>query len=92
MQVEETNEQVPELPVEVPAEEVAEEIELEYTTRSDYISAAYFAISSVEGIDTQIMSKEDAKRIKRIIRKSIMIIDDCIGEMYNELYEDDTDD
>lgn len=94
MQVEEQQEEQKEEPVAQPevTEEATEEIELEYTTRSDYISAAYFAISSVEGIDTQIMSKEDAKRIKRIIRKSIMIIDDCIGEMYNELYEDDTED
>lgn len=91
MQVEETNEQPIEQPIEQPAEELVEEVEVEYTTRSDYISAAYFAISSVEGIDTQIMSKEDAKRIKRIIRKSIMIIDDCITEMYNELYEDDAE-
>lgn len=95
MQVEEQKEEPvaqPEEVIEQAAEELTEEIELEYTTRSDYISAAYFAISSVEGIDTQIMSKEDAKRIKRIMRKSIMIIDDCIGEMYNELYEDDTED
>ena len=87
MQVEQTNEEK----IEQPAEELVEEVEVEYTTRGDYISAAYFAISSVEGIDTQIMSKEDAKRIKRIIRKSIMIIDDCITEMYNELYEDDAE-
>lgn len=87
MQVEETNKEK----IEQPAEELIEEVGIEYTTRSDYISAAYFAISSVEGIDTQIMSKEDAKRIKRIIRKSIMIIDDCISEMYDELYDDDAE-
>jgi hypothetical protein len=72
-------------------EELADEIGIEYTTRSDYISAAYFAIASVEGIDTGIMSKEDAKRIKRIMKKSLMIIDDCITEMYDELYENDED-
>lgn len=68
-----------------------QEIEVEYTTRSEYIAAAYSAISAVEGMDTQIMSKEDAKRVKRIIRKSLMIIDDCITEMYDELYEKDED-
>jgi len=70
-------------------EELPEELDVEYTTRSDYISAAYFAISSVEGMDTQIMTREDSKRIKRIIRKSIKIIDDCIGEMHDELFEED---
>ena len=67
--------------------EIEEDVELEYTTRTDYITCAYSAISAVEGMDTQIMSKEDAKRIKRIIRKSLMIIDDCITEMYDELFE-----
>jgi len=74
---------------EILEEELEEEIEVETTTRSDYITAAYFAISSVEGMDTQIMSREDSKRIKRIIRKSIKIIDDCIGEMHDELFEED---
>ena len=70
-------------------EELEEEVEVETTTRSDYITAAYFAISSVEGMDTQIMTREDSKRIKRIIRKSIKIIDDCISEMHDELFEED---
>lgn len=72
--------------------EISEEGEVEYTARLDYITAAYSAISAVEGMDTQIMSKEDAKRVKRIIRKSLMIIDDCITEMYDELFEKDEDD
>jgi hypothetical protein len=80
--------------VEVPLPEQEEEIgeiEVEYTSRAEYISSAYSAISAVEGMDTQIMSKEDAKRVRRIIRKSLMIIDDCITEMYDELYEKDED-
>lgn len=77
-------------------EEVKEEVEqimdVEYTTRTDYISCAFYAISSVEGLDTGIMTKEDAKRIKRIMRKSLRIIDDCINEMHDELFEEDTED
>ncbi len=91
MQIEEQKEEPVALP-EVQTEELEDEISIEYTTRSDYISAAYFAISSIEGIDTGIMTKEDAKRIKRIMRKSLMIIDDCITEMYDELFEDDNED
>ncbi len=68
-----------------------EEIEVELTTRAEYIQSAYFAISSVESLDTGIMTKEDARRIKRIIRRSIEIIDDCIQELHNEIYEDDSD-
>jgi len=89
-----TDEKIKEIIAEVVNEEILEveledEIEVETTTRSDYITAAYFAISSVEGMDTQIMSREDSKRIKRIIRKSIKIIDDCISEMHDELFEED---
>jgi len=89
-----TDEKIKEIIAEVVNEEILEveledEIEVETTTRSDYITAAYFAISSVESMDTQIMTREDSKRIKRIIRKSIKIIDDCIGEMHDELFEED---
>lgn len=73
-------------------EKPEQETEVELTTRNDYIEAAYKAISAFEDIDTGIMTKEDAKRIKRTIRKSILIIDDCISEMYDELFEDDEED
>ena len=69
--------------------EVGEEIDLEYTTRVDYISAAFYSISAVEGIDLLMMSKQDAKKIKRILKKSVRIIDSCISEMYDELFEED---
>ena len=49
-------------------------------------------MSAVDDIDTAIISKEDEKRIKRIKRKSIKIIDICISEMYDELFETDEDD
>lgn len=68
---------------------VGEEIDVEYTTRLDYISAAFYSISSVEGIDLLMISKEDAKKIKRILKKSVRIIDSCISEMYDELFEED---
>lgn len=69
--------------------EIEEGIDIEYTTRLDYISAAFYSISSVEGIDLLMMSKEDAKKIKRILKKSVRIIDSCISEMYDELFEED---
>ena len=73
-------------------EEVLLEGEVEMTTRADYISCAFYAISAIEGMDTGIMSKEGARRIKRILRKSLRIIDDCINEMHDELFEEDTED
>lgn len=72
--------------------EMLEEGFVEFTSASEYINSAYFALSAVEDIDTAIISKEDEKRIKRIKRKSIKIIDICITEMYDELFENDEED
>ena len=81
-------------PTEEPVEETTEELDgyVEFTSASEYINSAYFAMSAVDDIDTAIISKEDEKRIKRIKRKSIKIIDICISEMYDELFETDEDD
>lgn len=65
---------------------------IEYTTREDYITCSYFAIQSVTDIDTGLMTKEDAKKIKRIIRKSLKIIHECVNEMHDELFENDEED
>ena len=72
--------------------EMLEEGMVEFTSAGDYINSAYFALSAVEDIDTAIISKESEKRIKRIKRKSIKIIDICITEMYDELFDTDEDD
>jgi hypothetical protein len=69
--------------------EELEEAAVEFTTREDYIGCAYNAISAVEGLDTGMMNKTDALRVKRIIRKSLRIIDECVNEMYDELFEDE---
>jgi hypothetical protein len=58
-----------------PETESLEEGIVEFTTAGEYINSAYFALSAVEDIDTAIISKEDEKRIKRIKRKAIKIID-----------------
>lgn len=68
-----------------------EEAIFETTTREDYIGCAYNAIAAVEGLDTGMMNKTDALRVKRILKKSLRIIDECVTEMYDELFEDDED-
>ena len=99
-----TNEQIKEVIAEVVKEnlttsssesnetEMLEEGIVEFTTAGEYINSAYFALSAVEDIDTAIISKEDEKRIKRIKRKAIKIIDICLSEMYDELFENDEED
>jgi len=70
-------------------EEGVEDMYFETTSDLEYIQAAYFALSSVEDIDTAIMSKSDEARVKRIKRKSLVIIDECLKTLYDEIIEDD---
>lgn len=65
-----------------------ETIEFETTSRTEYISSAYYAIAAVSEIDTELMSNEDKKRKQNIIRKSLRIIDNIITELDGELFDD----
>lgn len=73
-------------------EEKPEELQegiVEFTTASEYIASSCNAINTINEMDTALMSKSDEARIKRIKRKSLRIIDLCIAEMYDELFESD---
>ena len=74
-------------------EPLEDAIEFETTSRSEYISSAYYAIAAVSEIDTELMQPRDKKRKKEIIRKSLRIIDNIISELDGELFEaeDDSD-
>jgi flagellin-specific chaperone FliS len=63
-------------------------IEFETTSRTEYISSAYYAIAAVSELDTELMSEEDKKRKRDILRKSLRIIDNIISELDGELFED----
>ena len=69
-------------------------IEFETTSRTEYISSAYYAIAAVSELDTELMSDEDKRRKKNILRKSLRIIDNIISELDGELFEtfDEDDD
>lgn len=63
------------------------EIEAEYTSPSEYIQAAYFAMASVDDIDMEIIPSEaEKRRIRRIKWKSIKMIDEALNMMYDDLF------
>jgi flagellin-specific chaperone FliS len=69
--------------------ETAEEnVEFETTSRSEYISSAYYAIAAVSELDTELMPAEDRRRKRNILRKSLRIIDNIISELDAELYDE----
>ena len=73
-----------------PVEEMDGEIEFTYTI--DYLNGACTALATMDDIDTAIMNKRDEQRVKRIRRKCLRIIDTCINEFYDELFESEEED
>lgn len=73
------------------AAEVTEEIFFEPYQDSDYIAAAFSALSAISDIDAGMMSKTSVAKINRIRRQSLRIISHCINNMYDELFEDSSD-
>jgi hypothetical protein len=69
-----------------------EEGVVEFTNNSDYISASTNCLYVLNDIDVLLLSKEDEKRVKRIRRKALKIMDICLSEMYDELFDGDDED
>ena len=69
-------------------EETTDEGIVEFTTREELIGCSYNCIMAVSDMDTGMMSKVDAMRVKRIIRRSLRILDEMSKEMYDELFDD----
>lgn len=65
------------------------EVEVEFTTREEYIGCAFNALSAVSDMDTGLMNKIDQNRVKRIRRMCLRILDECVKEMHDELFENE---
>lgn len=80
--------------VEIPeVEEVEEVVYEEALPWSEVIHSVFAAFSSIDDIDMELASPMDRKRIKRIRRKGLRLIDVGISEIYAEKFEsDDTED
>jgi len=74
-----------------PIPELEQEQEWVYeepTTTPEFIASATNALSAVENFDTAIMTNADRKRVERIRRRSLKIIDYNIGVLYDELFDE----
>jgi hypothetical protein len=67
-----------------------EEWQMEYSSDSEYIQAAAVAMSSVDSIDTALLTKADEQRVKRVKRQGLRIISECLNNLYNEIFDDST--
>lgn len=73
------------------SEEVEEtnEAEFETTSQSELISWSFYAIAAVQGLDTALMDREEKAMVKRIIKRSLRLIDTCIKDLYEVEFEED---
>jgi len=67
------------------------ELLVEYTTREEYIGCAFNAIMAVTDMDTGLLNKVEQNRVRRIRRMCLRILDDCVKEMHDELFETEED-
>jgi hypothetical protein len=75
--------------IELPEEELPEEAEFETTTQSELISCSFYAISAVVDLDTAMMGKLEQAMVKRIIKRSLRLIDTCIKDLYDVEFGED---
>lgn len=72
-----------------PEPEEIEEIIYEEMPWGEVIQCVFAAFSSIDDIDMELASPMDKKRIRRIRRKGLRLIDVGIGEIYAEKFETD---
>jgi len=66
------------------------EIEYEYAdTRAEVITQCYNAIAAVEMLDP--ITKSGQERKKRILNKSLRVIDFYVSQIHDEVFEDQED-
>jgi hypothetical protein len=68
---------------------MSEEIVYEESeSRAEIIATCHYALASVEFYDYAMLDEESKMRIENIKRKSLILIDGFLDEIYYENYED----
>jgi hypothetical protein len=63
-----------------------------YISEAEYIASAFNALAAVDGIDSAMLTGEDKKRVKRIQKKALRILDHNVGELYGYIFEKEDED
>ena len=69
--------------------QLPEDAEFETTSHSELISCSFYAISAVSDMDTAMMSKAEQAMVRRILKRSLRLIDSCIKDLYEVEFEED---
>jgi len=82
-------EKIPEIPTTEAETELEEEIIYEEASSwAEVIHCVFAAFSSIEDVDMEMASPMDRRRIKRIRKKGLRLIDAGISELYAEKFEE----
>lgn len=65
--------------------------EYEILPASEYVAAAFYALSAIEGIDTMILSGREEEMIRDIKDKSLEIIHHYICQYHEETFTEPDD-
>ena len=71
--------------------EAEEQMEIIYESVPpvEYIQAAYFSLAAVDNIDVELITREEAKRIRKIKKMSIELIYESISSLHSDFFEQD---
>lgn len=75
---------------EQPIEPKETDMLVEFTSTPEYLASCFYAISAVEELDATMYNAQALK--KRVMKRCLRIIDTCVKEMYDELFEEEQDD
>ena len=71
--------------------EIKEDEPIEYifeaVSDTECISAAYFALACIEDVDMKMLSDAGIMRVKRIRRNALKIVDHCLNNLHNSLFD-----
>lgn len=74
---------------------VNESVDIEFEasiTTPEYIGASYNALQAVSDMDMALLSNEDKRRVKRIRKKALKIIDYCMCELHDCIFDTEEED
>jgi len=82
------------IPTEDNNEAEDEHIEFVYESvpPAEYIQAAYFSLAAVDNIDVELVTREEAKRIRKIKKMAIELIYESISSLHSDFFEEEESD
>ena len=55
----------------------------------EYIQAAYFSLAAVDNIDVELVTREEAKRVRKIKKMAIELIYESISSLHSDFFEEE---